>query len=299
MVEATKPFKHSGKRPRQGVRERAGHNRNEHRASFEKGNADADPVEIGGRLASTGKKTLGPGNKDAKSGKSTGGVRRSSGDGMRVGESQRNTGSPPRWGQSAPTGTPRGADRAGADDGEARSREEAGNDRGAKEPQFQGDVSRSDRAEIGASLAAPEKLWELQAALQAKAKGSPAYRFYALDDKIHRKDVLAEAWRRGRANGGAPGVDGVTFEQIERRGVAAGLEERAQTLRTKTCCPLAVRRVYIHKAERKAETVGHTDHPGARDPDGGGSDAGTDLRGRSATRAIGLSGTAQRVGRGA
>src|SRR3990172_4857015 len=123
--EATKPFKHSGKRPRQGVRERAGHNMNEHRASFEKGNADADPVEIGGRLASSGKKTLGPGNKDAMSGKCTGGVRRSRDDGMRAGESQRNTGSPPRWGHSAATGTPRGAGRAGADDGEARSSEEA------------------------------------------------------------------------------------------------------------------------------------------------------------------------------
>jgi hypothetical protein len=58
MVEATKPFKHSGKRRRQGVRERAGHNMNEHRASFEKGNADADPVDIGGRLASSGIPTI-------------------------------------------------------------------------------------------------------------------------------------------------------------------------------------------------------------------------------------------------
>jgi len=152
-VEATKPFKHSGKRRRQGVRECAGHNMNEHRASFEKGNANADPVGIGGRLASSRKNTLGPGHKDATCDKCTGGVRRSNGEGMRAGESQRNTGSPPRWNQTVPTGTPRGADRAGADGGEARSSEEAGHDRRAKEPQFQGSVSRSNGAEIGASLA--------------------------------------------------------------------------------------------------------------------------------------------------
>ena len=98
-MEATKPFKHSGKRPRQGVRERAGHNMNEHRASFEKGKADADPVEIWGRLGSSGKNTLGPGHKDEKIGKSTGGDRRSSGDGMRAG------GVPEEHGKSAPVGS--------------------------------------------------------------------------------------------------------------------------------------------------------------------------------------------------
>jgi hypothetical protein len=44
-------------------------------------------------------------------------------------------------------------------------------------------------------------------------------------DKIYRKDVLFFAWKCCRANGGAPGVDGVTFEQIEARGVGDWLEE--------------------------------------------------------------------------
>jgi len=79
------------------------------------GNADADPIGIGGRLASSGKNTLGPGRKDMTSCKSTGGIRRSSDDGMRAGESQRNTGIPSRWGQVASTGSPRGSGRAVAD----------------------------------------------------------------------------------------------------------------------------------------------------------------------------------------
>jgi hypothetical protein len=71
----------------------------EHRESFEKGNADADPVEIGGRLSSCGKKSPSPGRQDVKSEKSTAGVRRSNGDGMCAEETRRNTGDPPRRGK--------------------------------------------------------------------------------------------------------------------------------------------------------------------------------------------------------
>lgn len=92
------------------------------------------------------------------------------------------------------------------------------------------------------------KVQTLQAALQAKAKAEPAFRFYSLWDKVCRTDVLAEAYRRCRANGGAAGVDGITFKQIEAHGVEAWLAGLQQELADKTyrCQPL--RRVWIAKA---------------------------------------------------
>ena len=70
----------------------------------------------------------------------------------------------------------------------------------------------------------------LQTALQAKAKAEPTFRFYSLWDKIFRQDVLREAYRRCRANHGAPGVDGVSFAQIEERGAESWLGEVRQEL---------------------------------------------------------------------
>jgi group II intron reverse transcriptase/maturase len=97
---------------------------------------------------------------------------------------------------------------------------------------------------------------KLQAALHAKAKGDSKYRFYALYDKVYRMDVLWEAWRRCRSNGGAAGADGQTFEDIEHYGVSKWLEELAEELRKKTYQPQAVRRVYIPKSDGKQRPLG-------------------------------------------
>jgi group II intron reverse transcriptase/maturase len=83
--------------------------------------------------------------------------------------------------------------------------------------------------------------------LHAKAKGSPRYRFYLLYDKVYREDVLAYAYQRCQANGGAAGVDDQSFGDIEAYGVERWLGELAEELRKKTYRPQAVRRVFIPK----------------------------------------------------
>jgi RNA-directed DNA polymerase len=114
----------------------------------------------------------------------------------------------------------------------------------------------TDSREIGVSLLPPEKVEKLQAALHTKAKNSPDYRYYALYDKVYRWDVLAGAYMRCRENGGAPGVDGQTFEDIEAYGAHRWLGELAEELRTEAYRPQPVRRVYIPKPDGKPRPLG-------------------------------------------
>jgi len=106
------------------------------------------------------------------------------------------------------------------------------------------------------SLAPPEKVGKLQAALHAKAKESPSYRFYALYDKVYRLDVLLHAYWCCRSNDGSPGVDGQTFADIEAYGLGKWLDELAAELRGKTYRPQAVRRVSIPKPDGQQRPLG-------------------------------------------
>jgi RNA-directed DNA polymerase len=106
------------------------------------------------------------------------------------------------------------------------------------------------------SLRPPERLEKLQAALHAQAKAKPDQRFHALYDKVYRWDVLVHAYDCCKANGGAAGVDGQTFADIEQKGLGPWLGQLTEELRSKTYRPEPVRRVWIPKPDGKQRPLG-------------------------------------------
>src|SRR5258706_13287382 len=120
------------------------------------------------------------------------------------------------------------------------------------------------------SLTTPPSVQKLQTALHDKAKGSPNFRFYALYDKVYREDVMAFAYECCKANRGAAGVDGQTFEDIEENGGKKWLDELTQELKSRTYRPQPVRRAWGHKAEGK-----HKPTRGAAKKDSAGKTAGS------------------------
>jgi RNA-directed DNA polymerase len=100
---------------------------------------------------------------------------------------------------------------------------------------------------LAMSLQTPDKIRNLQRKLYLKAKAEPDFRFYLLYDKIHREDILRHAYELMRANNGAPGVDGVTFEKVEANGLEEWLSSIRKDLIEKAYRPAPVRRVMIPK----------------------------------------------------
>ena len=105
-------------------------------------------------------------------------------------------------------------------------------------------------------LGTPEKIRILQRKLYCKAKAQPAFRFYGLYDKISRDDILRHAYGLARANAGAPGVDGMSFEQIEASDLEVWLAGLREELISKTYRPDPVRRVTIPKPDGGERALG-------------------------------------------
>jgi len=108
------------------------------------------------------------------------------------------------------------------------------------------------------TLETPDRIRELQRKLYRKAKQEPNFRFYLLYDKVYRRDILSHAYRLVKANKGASGVDGLTFEAIEERegGAEGYLDQIAEELKRKTYRPMPVRRVNIPKPDGRQRPLG-------------------------------------------
>ena len=101
-----------------------------------------------------------------------------------------------------------------------------------------------------------EKVQQLQRRLWVCAKSSKTRRFHALYDRIHRSDVLWEAWKRVRSNKGAAGVDKTTLRSIEEQGVTQFLEGIQADLKAGQYRPSPVKRRWIPKGDGKQRPLG-------------------------------------------
>ena len=101
-----------------------------------------------------------------------------------------------------------------------------------------------------------DKARQLQRKLYLAAKANRKRRFHAMYDKVYRMDILQEAWKRVKVNGGAGGIDKVSIEDVKAYGEDKLLSEIAETLECNNYRPLPVRRTYIPKNDGSKRPLG-------------------------------------------
>ena len=115
-------------------------------------------------------------------------------------------------------------------------------------------MSASSSARSVSATDGRDRVRALQRVLYRSAKQDPKRRFHAMFDKVARSDVMWRAWSDVRANQGAPGVDGVSIQDVEAAGVLVFLEDLAVELRAGRYRPQPLRRVHIPKPGRPGQT---------------------------------------------
>jgi len=104
-------------------------------------------------------------------------------------------------------------------------------------------------------IKAPISLHELRRRIYRKAKADKAHRFWGIYVHVTKIETLAEAYRHAKRNGGAPGIDGLTFEDIENSGVEQFLKDVQEELKTGRYKPKANRQVEIRKGDGKTRML--------------------------------------------